>query len=39
MTQDEQWLDKYNEVKDIEKNYRTPSRYITEERGEVLQLD
>lgn len=34
MTQDERWLEKYNEVKDfIEKNHRNPSKYIDEERG------
>jgi hypothetical protein len=33
MTQDERWLEKYNEVKDfIEKNHRNPSRYNPEER-------
>ena len=34
MTQDEQWLKKYQEVKDfIETNHRNPSRYNPEERG------
>lgn len=34
MTQDECWLDKYNEVKDfIETNKRNPSKFIPEERG------
>lgn len=34
MTQDERWLEKYNEVKDfIETNKRNPSRYDANERG------
>ena len=34
MTQDEKWLQKYNEVKDfIETNHRNPSRYDANERG------
>jgi len=34
MTQDESWLQKYNEVKDfMEKNKRNPSRYDDNERG------
>ena len=34
MTQDERWLEKYNEVKTfIETNKRNPSRYNDEERG------
>ena len=34
MTQDERWLDKYNEVKTfIETNRRNPSKFIPEERG------
>ena len=34
MTQDERWLQKYNEVMDfIEKNKRNPSRYDDKERG------
>lgn len=34
MTQDERWLEKYNEVKRfIERNKRNPSRYDAEERG------
>ena len=34
MTQDERWLEKYNEVKDfIETNHRNPSKFIPEERG------
>ena len=34
MTQDERWLAKYNEVKDIiVKNHRNPSKFIPEERG------
>lgn len=33
MTQEERWLEKYNEVKAfIEKNHRNPSRYNPEER-------
>ena len=32
MTQDERWLEKYNEVKDfIEKNHRNPSRHNIED--------
>ena len=32
MTQDERWLEKYNEVKDfIEKNHRNPSKHRIEE--------
>lgn len=34
MTQDERWLEKYNEVKSfIETNKRNPSRYDARERG------
>ena len=34
MTQDERWLQKYNEVMDfMEKNKRNPSRYDDNERG------
>lgn len=34
MTQDESWLQKYNEVMDfMEKNKRNPSRYVDNERG------
>ena len=34
MTQDERWLERYNEVmKFIEKNKRNPSRYDDNERG------
>lgn len=34
MTQDERWLEKYNEVKSfIETNKRNPSRYDGRERG------
>ena len=34
MTQDERWLQKYNEVKSfIETNKRNPSRYDARERG------
>lgn len=34
MTQDEAWLEKYNEVKTfIETNKRNPSRYDANERG------
>ena len=34
MTQDERWLEKYNEVMDfIEKNKRNPSKYDSQERG------
>ena len=34
MTQDERWLEKYNEVKSfIETNKRNPSKFIPEERG------
>lgn len=34
MTQDERWLQKYNEVKNfIETNKRNPSRYDDNERG------
>ena len=34
MTQDERWLEKYNEVKSfIETNKRSPSRYDANERG------
>lgn len=37
MTQDERWLERYNEVvKFIEKNKRNPSRYDDEERGLYL---
>ena len=34
MTQDERWIQKYNEVMDfMEKNHRNPSRYDDNERG------
>lgn len=34
MTQDDRWLEKYNEVKNfIENNKRNPSRYDAKERG------
>ena len=34
MTQEEKWLEKYDEVKDfIETNKRNPSKFIPEERG------
>lgn len=34
MTQEERWMDKYNEVKNfIETNKRNPSRYDASERG------
>lgn len=34
MTQDEKWLEKYNElVSFLEANHRNPSRYNDEERG------
>lgn len=34
MTQDERWLQKYNEVMDfMEKNHRRSSKFIDEERG------
>ena len=34
MTQDERWMQKFNEVKDfIETNKRNPSKFIPEERG------
>lgn len=37
MTQDEKWLEKYNEVKDfIEINHRNPSKHDAEERGKYL---
>lgn len=37
MTQDEKWLEKYNEVKEfIEKNHRNPSKHDEEERGKYL---
>ncbi len=37
MTQDELWLNKYQEiVAFIEKNKRNPSKYIDEERGRFL---
>lgn len=37
MTQDEKWLEKYNEVKGfIEKNHRNPSKHDEEERGKYL---
>lgn len=37
MTQDERWLEKYNEVKDfIVRNKRNPSKFIPEERGKYL---
>ena len=34
MTQDDRWLEKYNEVKSfIEIHHRNPSKFIPEERG------
>ena len=37
MTQDERWLEKYNEVKNfIEANKRNPSKHCDEERGKYL---
>ena len=34
MTQDERWMERYNEVKEfIEREHRNPSRYDDEERG------
>lgn len=37
MTQDERWLEKYNEVVTfIETNKRNPSKYSDEERGKYL---
>lgn len=34
MTQDDKWLEKYNEVKSfIEIHHRNPSKFIPEERG------
>lgn len=37
MTQDEKWLEKYNEVIDfIETNHRNPSKHDAEERGRFL---
>lgn len=37
MTQDERWLEKYNEVKNfIEANKRNPSKHNDEERGRFL---
>lgn len=37
MTQDERWLEKYNEVVEfIEKNKRNPSKHSDEERGRYL---
>ena len=34
MTQEEKWLERYNEVKSfIETNHRNPSKYVAEERG------
>lgn len=37
MTQDERWLEKYNEVKEfIETNQRNPSKHSDEERGRYL---
>ena len=37
MTQDEKWLEKYNEVKSfIETNKRNPSKHDAEERGLFL---
>lgn len=33
MTQDERWMDRYDEVKNfIESNHRNPSKYVPEER-------
>lgn len=37
MTQDDRWLEKYNEVKSfIETNKRNPSKHDDEERGRYL---
>ena len=37
MTQDEKWLEKYNEVKDfVEKHHRNPSKHDKEERGKYI---
>ena len=37
MTQDERWLERYNEVKSfIETNHRNPSKHSDEERGRYL---
>lgn len=37
MTQDEKWLEKYNEVIEfIETNHRNPSKHDAEERGRFL---
>lgn len=37
MTQEERWLEKYNEVRDfIVRNKRNPSKFIPEERGKYL---
>ena len=34
MTQDDRWLQKYNEVMDfMVKNHRRPSKFVDEERG------
>lgn len=40
MTQDEAWIQKYNEVVAfIETNKRNPSKHSDEERGAVFELD
>ena len=37
MTQDEQWFEKYDEVKGfIEKNHRNPSKHDDAERGQFV---
>lgn len=37
MDQETRWLARYNEVKTfIESNYRNPSKYVAEERGQYL---
>ena len=37
MTQDERWMEKYNDVVEfIEKNKRNPSKHSDEERGRYL---
>lgn len=40
MTQDEAWIQKYNEVVAfIETNKRNPSKHSDEEQGAVFELD
>ena len=37
MTQDERWMERYNEVKSfIEANHRNPSKYVSDERGQFV---